>query len=66
MEPSIGLERALTEGDPVILSTGATATVRRDYPAGYTGDLEILLDGAEEKERVSGVTLPSASCLPRE
>jgi len=51
------LKRDLAAGDEVILSTGATATVRRAYPAGHTGEVEILLDGAEERERVSGLTL---------
>lgn len=58
MERDNGLSRALDEGDAVILSTGATATVRRCYPKGYSGDVEILLDGAEESERASGLTLP--------
>ena len=50
MESTIGLSRALTAGESVILSSGSTATVRKSYPAGYDGDVEILLDGAEEKE----------------
>ncbi|MFY9665790.1 MAG: hypothetical protein WAL67_17265 [Candidatus Cybelea sp.] len=41
----------------MILSSGATASVRRSYAAGYTGDVEILLDGQEETERASGLTL---------
>jgi hypothetical protein len=53
------LTRALSEGDEVILSTGATATVRRSYPKGYSGEVDILLDGNEEIERVSGLTLPA-------
>lgn len=53
-----GLRRAVPEGGKVILSTGATATVRRSYPKGFTGDIEILLDGNEETERVSGLILP--------
>ncbi len=57
MQDVTGLKRAITKGDPVILSSGATAIVRRSYPAGYGGDVEILLDGAEESERVSGLTL---------
>ena len=52
------LKRALAEGEAVILSTGATATTRRAYPAGYSGEIEILLDGAEETERVAGLELP--------
>ncbi len=54
----MGLARALNAGDSVILKTGATATVRRSYPAGYTGEVEIDLDGSEETERVDGLTLP--------
>jgi len=57
MEDNTGLKRALTAGEPVILTSGSTATVRRSYPAGDDGDVEILLDGAEETERVSGLTL---------
>ncbi|HEX3670165.1 MAG TPA: hypothetical protein VHT92_00525 [Candidatus Cybelea sp.] len=53
------MKRALTKGDEVILSTGATATVRRSYPQGYSGEVEILLDGSEESERVSGLILPA-------
>jgi hypothetical protein len=44
----------------VILASGSIATVRHAYPAGYDGDVEILLDGAEETERVSGLTLLDA------
>ncbi len=52
------MERALSEGDYVILTSGAIATVRRCYPAGYSGPVEILLDGAEESESSDGLTLP--------
>ena len=55
------MERALAEGDYVILSTGAVATVRRSYPAGYSGLVDILLDGAEESERSEALTLPETS-----
>lgn len=58
MEDTVGLKRALKAGDEVILSTGATATVRGSYPQGYTGEVAILLNDAEEMERVSGLTLP--------
>lgn len=61
MDNDAGLKRALTAGDRVILSTGATATVRRSYPQGYVGDVEIVLDGAHETERTSGLTLPDES-----
>jgi hypothetical protein len=59
MEDNAGLERSLSPGDEVILSTGATATVRGSYPQGYAGDVAILLDDAEECERASGLTLPN-------
>ncbi|MGA9274167.1 MAG: hypothetical protein WBV40_07610 [Candidatus Cybelea sp.] len=58
MENDSGLKRALEPGDEVILSTGATATVRGSYPQGYTGNVAILLGDAEETERASGLTLP--------
>jgi hypothetical protein len=57
MESKFALERPLVAGESVILSSGSTATVRRSYPAGYAGEVEILLDGAEEKERLGGLTL---------
>ena len=57
MESKFALARPLVAGESVILSSGSTATVRRSYPAGYAGDVEILLDGAKEKERVGGLTL---------
>ena len=61
MESKFGLERPLVAGESVILSSGSTATVRRSYPAGYAGDVEILLDGAQEKERVEGLTLTATN-----
>jgi hypothetical protein len=64
MEESTGLKRDLKEGEAVILSTGAIATARRSYRAGYTGDVEILLDGHEEKERASGLILPDDAFPP--
>lgn len=54
MDEGIGLSDALHDGDAVVLSTGATATVRGSYPKGYRGDVRILLDGAEEYERPDG------------
>ncbi len=63
MKTETGLRRALSEGDAVILSTGATATVRRAYPAGYFGDVEILLNGVGETERTQGLTLPDEQPL---
>jgi hypothetical protein len=50
--------REVHEGDPVILSSGATASFRRSYPKGYSGIAEILLDGAEEIQNTSSLTLP--------
>ncbi len=64
MEDDNGLKRNLREGEAVILSTGATATVRGSYSAGYTGDVDIVLDGRDEKERASGLTLPDESFPP--
>jgi hypothetical protein len=64
MEDSNGLKRDLKEGEAVILSTGATATARRSYRAGYTGDVDIVLDGNEEKERASGLVLPDEGFPP--
>jgi hypothetical protein len=64
MEDSSGLQRDLKEGEAVILSTGATATARRSYPAGYIGDVDILLDGRGEKERADGLVLPDQSFSP--
>jgi hypothetical protein len=60
MEPqrSGALSREVGAGDPVILSSGATASFRRSYPKGYTGIVEILLDGAEETENTSSLILP--------
>ena len=58
MENDSGLKRDLEPGDEVILSSGATATVRGSYPQGYTGNVAILPDDAEETERASGLTLP--------
>jgi hypothetical protein len=52
------LSREVGTGDPVILSSGATASFRRSYPKGYTGIVEILLDGAEETENTSSLILP--------
>jgi hypothetical protein len=57
MNNESGLPRAVQEGESVILSTGATATLRRSYPAGYDGDVEIELDGVEESDRASALTL---------
>ena len=63
MQDDRGLKRALNPGDEVILRTGATATVRGSYPAGYTGEVAILLDDAEETELADALTLPDKSPL---
>lgn len=57
-DASPGLAHALHDGDEVILSTGATATVRGSYPAGYNGVVDIMLDGSAESERADALTLP--------
>jgi hypothetical protein len=57
VEEEASLKRPLSEGESVILSTGATAIVRRSYPAGYSGDVEIMLDGQAELERAGRLTL---------
>lgn len=64
MDDDHGLKRSLRDGEAVILSTGATATVRGSYSAGYTGDVNIVLDGRDEKERASGLTLPDETFPP--
>lgn len=56
----VGLERTLQAGDEVILSTGATAKVRRTYPQGYTGLVEFELDGRIESDEAGTLTLPDA------
>ena len=56
MESTNGLPRALAAGESVILSSGSTAIVRKSYLAGYAGDVEILLDGSEEKELASNLS----------
>lgn len=57
---SDGLSRDVKAGETVILATGANATLRRAYPKGYAGDVEIVLDGNPEVERVDGLTLTNA------
>ncbi|MGA9418565.1 MAG: hypothetical protein WBV40_05400 [Candidatus Cybelea sp.] len=48
----------------MILSSGTTASFRRSYPKGYSGMVEILLDGAEEIENTSSLTLPDRNQAP--
>lgn len=57
MDGEAGFTRALSDGDPVILSTGATAKVRGSYPQGYRGDVRIVLDGVEEFERADALVV---------
>jgi hypothetical protein len=57
MDGEAGLAQALDDGDAVILSTGATATVRGSYPQGYRGDVRIVLNGAEELERADALVI---------
>lgn len=56
MENDTGLKDALSDGDAVILSSGALAMIRGSYPKGYRGDVRIALDGVEESERASALT----------
>ena len=58
MEHADGLKRALNPGDQVIMSTGATATVRASYSKGFAGNVAVMLDGTEEIERAGALTLP--------
>lgn len=53
----LGLARSVAAGEEVILSSGTTATVRRSYPAGYYGSVEILLAGSKESEMAASLTL---------
>ncbi len=57
MDGDAGLAQALVDGDAVILSTGATATVRGSYPQGYRGDVRIVLNGVEELERADALVV---------
>jgi hypothetical protein len=58
-EDTPGLSRSLADGDSVILSSGATATVRSAYPVGYAGDVDLLLDGEEVSDLAGSLTLPN-------
>jgi hypothetical protein len=57
---SEGLKHELRDGDAVILSSGALATVRGSYPEGYRGDVRIVIDGVEEMELASALTAAHA------
>ncbi len=52
-----GLARAVTAGEEVTLRSGTTATVRRSYPRGYRGSVDILLAGSQETESAASLTL---------
>ncbi|HET6276119.1 MAG TPA: hypothetical protein VFE16_09350 [Candidatus Cybelea sp.] len=52
-----GLARSVTAGEEVTLCSGTTATVRRSYPCGYRGSVEILLAGSKESESAASLTL---------
>jgi len=54
-----GLSRALSKGDRVIMSSGATATARSSYPVGYTGEVDMLLDGEEVTDEAESLVLPN-------
>jgi hypothetical protein len=58
-ENTSGLSRTLSKGDSVIMSSGATAIARSSYPAGYTGDVDLLLDGEEVSDEAESLVLPS-------
>lgn len=64
MEDNGGLPRDLQDGEAVTMSSGATATVRGSYRAGYSGVVTVVLDGQEEKERASGLTVPDERFPP--
>ncbi|HEX4013694.1 MAG TPA: hypothetical protein VHX17_07395 [Candidatus Cybelea sp.] len=59
----LGLSRAVVAGDDVILSTGATAQFARAYPRGYSGSVDILLDGSPETEDTESLLLPERDLL---
>jgi hypothetical protein len=65
-EERAGLKRSLNAGDSVILSSGATATVRESYPAGYSGLVAILLEGVEENESSESLTIVEWNGEPSE
>lgn len=64
MDNEAGLDESLNDGDAVVLSTGATATVRGSYPKGYRGDVKILLGGVEESEHTDGFLVTHPQPMP--
>lgn len=59
-EDTSGLSRALTQGDRVIMSSGATAIALAAYPANYTGNVRLLLDGQEVTDEAESLVLPDS------
>jgi hypothetical protein len=59
----LGLSRAVGAGDDVFLSSGATAQFAKAYPPGYSGAVEILLDGSPETEDAESLLLPERELL---
>jgi hypothetical protein len=59
-ENTSGLSRALTKGDRVIMSNGATATALAAYPANYTGNVRLSLDGQEVADEAESLVLPGS------
>jgi hypothetical protein len=57
-EDTSGLSRALTKGGRVIMSNGATAVALAAYPANYTGNVRLLLDGQEVADEAESLVLP--------
>jgi hypothetical protein len=57
-EDTFGLSRALAKGGRVIMSNGATATAVAAYPANYTGNVRLLLDGQEVADEAESLVLP--------
>jgi hypothetical protein len=57
-ENTSGLSRAITKGDCVIMSSGATAIALAAYPANYTGNVRLLLDGQEVADEAESLVLP--------
>ena len=53
----VGLSRTLSEGDYIILSTGAIGTVIGTYPAGYSGPVSLSIDGEPMSELAETLTL---------
>jgi|HubBroStandDraft_3_1064219.scaffolds.fasta_scaffold2287741_1 hypothetical protein len=64
MDDTAGLSEALNDGDAVVLSTGANATVRGAYPKGHRGDVRIVLDGVEQVERADGFLILHPQPMP--